>query len=125
MSVFQVLQRPPGDFDPANESGAVFIEDRFSWFAALLPPVWALVHGLWIELIIWIVGMVALYGLNFLIGDEAVFYLYLLSAFFIGYEAANIRASALSRRGCTLAGDIVAGGEDLAEMEWLKQRAGA
>lgn len=122
MSIFQVMQRPGGAIDPLIDSGAVFIEDRFSWFATLLPPLWAVAYGLWLELFIWIAAMVALSGVAYLFGDELSFWLYVLVSLFIGYEAGAIRAKAYARKGFTPAGDIVAGGQDLAEMEWLKQR---
>lgn len=120
MSLYQVLKRPQDSFDPASESGAVFIEDRFSWGAALFPPLWALFHGLWLELIVWIAAMVALVGLDMILGDVSAT-LYLLGALLLGFEAANIRAAALRRKGFHPEGDLIASGEDLAELAWLQR----
>ena len=47
------------------------VPDRFSWFAALLPPIYALVHGLWWALGGYVVAVAALVGLSQLIGDDA------------------------------------------------------
>jgi len=121
MSIYHVLYRPLAIKDPAIESGALFIEERFSWFAALLPPLWAIAHGLWIELIIWIVLMAALVALSFGIGDEAGFWLYVLGASLLGFEAATVRLRALERRGYQPMGEMVASGEDIAEMEWVRR----
>lgn len=121
MSLYQVLQRPEGVVDPLPNSGAVFIKDRFSWLAGLLPPVWAIVHGLWLELVIWIAAMIALGAASMIIGDEAVFWLNVLVAILIGLEATNIRTAALRRKGYQPLGDIIAGAEDLAEMEFIKR----
>jgi hypothetical protein len=43
MTVYAVFDRD------ANLVPAV-VPERFSWFAAFLPPVFAIVHGLWLEL---------------------------------------------------------------------------
>lgn len=122
MSLYQVLQHPLGVEVSSDESGARFIQERFSWSAALIPPLWAMVHGLWLELLIWITAMLLLVGVDRMLGEEVSFWLYVLCAIFIGFEAANIRASALRRKGFRLAGDIIAPSEDIAEMTWLKNR---
>ena len=33
-------------FDRRLDEAPATVPDRFSWFAALLPPIWALAHGL-------------------------------------------------------------------------------
>lgn len=117
MSVFQVFTHP----DPTSEAGVpVFIKEKFSWGAALLPPVWALVYGLWLEAVLWVLGVLVLRLLSFGIGEEAASWLYVLFAIFIGFEAANIRAAGLRRKGYHGEGDVVASSDDVAEMLWLK-----
>ncbi len=120
MAVYQVFISPRGARNPQAESGAVFIPDRFSWGAALLPPVWAMLHGLWLELVIWVAGMIVLGALAPVLGDTAVFWTYVLASVLIGAEAAGIRASNLRRRGYFGGGDIIAGSIDLAEMRWIR-----
>lgn len=123
MHLFQVLLRPGASSDPLSDSGATFVADNFSWFAALVPPLWAIVHGLWLELIIWIGAMVALGAVDLVMGSEASFWFYVLSAVWIGYEASAIRVSALKRKQFHLAGDLIASDEIFAEMEWMKREA--
>lgn len=125
MSVFQVFVHADTPSDP-YESRFVedqLVEDRFSWFAALLPPVWGLVHGLWLEVIFWVLGVVVLIGISFGVGDEAAFWLYVLFAVLIGFEAALMRAAGLRRRGYVPKGDIIAPSADVAEMLLFKSRA--
>ncbi|UJQ93475.1 DUF2628 domain-containing protein [Mariluticola halotolerans] len=125
MSIFHVFYRPSGIKDPAIESGALFVEERFSWFAALLPPFWAMAHGLWVELLVWLGLMVALVAVSFGLGDEAGFWLYVLGAVLLGFEAATIRMRALIRRGYQPMGDLIATDAELAEMAWVKRGVSA
>lgn len=97
------------------------IADRFSWFAALLPPVYAIVHGTWLLLAGWVVGalLVAVIGLT--LGTEAGFWTYVVFAIFIGFEATTFRRTRLGRRGWAYGGDIVAADEDLALLEAVRR----
>jgi hypothetical protein len=101
--------------------GPVAVADRFSWSAALVPPVHALVHGLWLLLIGWVVGTALIAGLSLWIGGEAGFWLYVLFATLIGFEAPAFRRVRTARRGGAYQGDYVAEGEDLALVEYLKR----
>ena len=124
MSVFQVMQKIPSGDETPDAVETCFIADRFSCGAALLTPLWAVAHGLWLELVLWVAGVIAI-GLSAeVIGGEAAFWLYVLASFLIGFEAAGVRAAALKRRGYQMAGDIIAMAEDLAELEW-QRRGGA
>lgn len=96
------------------------VPDRFSWFAALLPPVYALVHGLWWALAGYAVALVALVALSLLIGGEGVFWLYILFAALIGFEAATLRRIRLARRGYAYGGERIASAEDVAARSWLE-----
>jgi len=121
MHLFQVLLRPGASSDPLSDSGAVFVADRFSWFAALVPPLWALVYGLWVELFIWIGAMALLGVLDLVLGGEATFWFYALSAIWVGYEASTIRVAALRRKQFQSVGDLVAQNEIAAEINWIKK----
>lgn len=125
MPLYQVMQHPKGSQDPFTDSGAVFINDRFSWIAALLTPLWTLYNGLIAETIIWAVGAGALIIAGVALNNPAVWWIYPFVAALIGWEAPNILAAGLRRRGYLAAGDIVASSSDTAEMEWLKRGAGA
>jgi hypothetical protein len=87
-------------FSVYAQSGAVraLVPDRFSWFAALLPPVYAIVHGLWLALAGYVAAIVILGSLSLWLGDDTVFWLYLLLALLIGFEAPTLRRIKLARR---------------------------
>jgi hypothetical protein len=95
------------------------VPDRFSWFAALLPPVYALVHGLWLALAGYVVAVLALVVGSFWIGADAACWLYVLMAALIGFEAGTLRRLALARRGYVHGGDRIATAEDAALSGWL------
>jgi hypothetical protein len=98
------------------------VPDRFSWFAALLPPVFALAHGLWLELLAYVVLVVLLGFASRLIGDDASFWIYVVFAIWIGFEASALRRSALARKGWRYRTDLIAPADDLAQLEGFKLR---
>jgi hypothetical protein len=114
VTLYSVYERP--------SDAPTVVADRFSWSAALLPPVHALVHGLWLLLVIWVFGTVAIAGLSVLVGGEAAFWLYVLFAALIGFEAASFRRVKTAKRGGRYRTEIVAAGEDLALVDYLKQQ---
>jgi uncharacterized membrane protein len=114
VTLYSVYERP-------NDAPTA-VADRFSWLAALLPPVHALIHGLWLLLAIWVVGTVAIAGASLLIGGDAAFWLYVLFVTLIGFEATSFRRVKTARRGGLYRTEIVAAGEDLALVDYLKQQ---
>lgn len=123
MPLFQVMRRPHGTTDPHMESGAVFIRDRFSWSATLFTPIWALYEGLILEAGVWVVLTISLIALATILDNSAILLVYPCVAVLVGFEASNILAAGLRRRGFTPVGDIVAISADMAEMEWMKRGA--
>ncbi len=111
MTVYSVYAR--------RDDAPLAVADRFSWSAALLPPVHALVHGLWLMLGAWVVVTAAIAGLGFWVGGEAAFWLYALFAVLLGFEAAEFRRAG---RAESYRGEIVAAAEDLAVVEYLKRQ---
>lgn len=118
MPLFEIVTPRTGS-DPLK---TVFIGDRFSWGAALLPPVWALIYALWLEAFGWFVmtALIAVAGL--FIGGEAAVWLYMLFALWIGFAASDLRLAALERRGNVSAGTRIAEDEFLAERDWLEEK---
>lgn len=110
------------DHEPLSSEPLAVIAEKFSWFAALVTPVWALVHGVWLGLGLWIVGVVGLYFVASLVGEDAISAIYMLFAAYFGFEAPALRAASLRRRGWRYRSDIIAGAEDLALLEYVKQR---
>ena len=105
-----------------NADAPTAVPDRFSWFAALLPPVYALVHGLWLLLLGWVLalllfGAFALWG-----GDAAAFWLYVIGATLLAFEAPALRRGKLVSTGWSHRTDLIAADADLALVEYLKQQ---
>lgn len=109
-------------FERSNEIAPAVVPEKFSWLAALLPPVYALVHGLWLGLVLYVVAVVALGVAGLWIGAEAGFWLYVLLALLIGFEAPAFRRRKLVARGWTWRADVIAGAEDLAQRDWLRRQ---
>ena len=115
MTLFAIFDPKPGKADlPAA------IPEKFSFFAAVLPPVFLGVHGLWLELVGYVVGVVALGVASPLIGGDAVVWLYLLLALALGFAAPGLRRHALQWRGWTHRGDRVALSADMAQLEAIR-----
>ncbi|UJW84345.1 DUF2628 domain-containing protein [Devosia sp. SL43] len=115
MTLYAIFDPKPGRRDlPA------VVPEKFSGFAALLPPLFLLRHGLWLELVAWLVSVVALMVLSGYIGDAATFALYLLTAIWLGFAAPGLRRHALQWRGWSPRGDRVAASADLAQLEALR-----
>ncbi len=115
MPLFEVLT-PRDSTDPLE---TVLIRDRFCWSAALVPPLWALIHGLWLEAFGWFVGLVLIVVSGQFFGTEAATWLYILFALWIGFAAADLRRAALKREGYVLSGVRIARDEMTAERDWL------
>ena len=109
-------------FDRNAKGAPAVVPDRFSWFAALLPPVFAVANGLWLVLLFWIALVAGLGYASLVIGQEAAGWLYVLVAVFIGFEAQSFRRDSLLIRGYRWAGDIVASAPDIAERDFLARQ---
>lgn len=115
MTLYSVYER--------SNDAPTAVADRFSWSAALLPPVHAIVHGLWLLLVAWVGGTVAIAASSIWVGGEAAFWLYVLFAVLIGFEAASFRRVKTANGGGLYRTEIVAAGEDLALVDYLKRQA--
>ncbi|WP_186767052.1 DUF2628 domain-containing protein [Devosia ginsengisoli] len=109
-------------FDPKPGKPALpaVVPETFSWLAAILPPVFLVVHGLWLELVAWLLKVAALVVLSRFIGDGAAFLLYVVAAIWLGFAAAGLRRHALQWRGWTFRGPRIAPSADLAQLEALQ-----
>lgn len=112
-------------FDRRQNEAPQVVPDQFSWFAALLPPIYGLAHRLWLMTLLWIVLVVGIVLLGRVIGEDVGFWLYVLLAILWGFEAPGMRRRALRRRGYIYRSELIAGAADLAEVEWMKRRSGA
>lgn len=114
MTLYSVYER--------QDDAPAAVADRFSWFAAVLPPVYALANGLWLMLVGWIVLVAAIAGLGWYLGGDAAFWTYILCATLIGLEAGTLHRRALRHRGWHHTGDYLATEPDLAIVEALKRK---
>jgi hypothetical protein len=121
----RILERPVtlyAIFDPKPGKRVLpaAIPEKFSWLAALLPPVFLLVHGLWLELLGFALAVVGLVLGARIIGDQAAILLYLLGAVWLGLAASGLRRHALAWRGWTHRGERVALTAEMAQLEALQ-----
>ena len=109
-------------FDPKPGRPALpaAVPEKFSWLAALLPPVFLALHGLWLELVAFVLAFVALVLATRVVGDDATFLLYVLGAVWLGLAAPGLRRHALQWRGWSHRGERVALSAELAQLEALR-----
>jgi hypothetical protein len=116
MRTFKVFL-PDGAEPAIAAERARFVRDGFSWPAFLFGPFWLLARGLWLALIMWILGavLVALAIRSGYLGGGAGGWLYLLSFWFLGVEGRRFVAAAVERRGFVFADVVVAPNRSTAE----------
>lgn len=114
MTLYSVYERP--------DAAPVAVADRFSSFAALLPPVYALAHRLWLLLFGWIALVAAIAGLGVVAGGDAAFWSYVAAALLIGFEASTLRRVRLGRHGWRHGSEVFAASADLAAIAWLQRK---
>ncbi|MBI4922209.1 MAG: DUF2628 domain-containing protein [Devosia nanyangense] len=117
MTLYSIFEKPQGK--AATGRAPVAVAERFSWLAALLPPIFALLNGLWLLGVFWVALVLGLAYIGRVIGADAAFWLYVLVAVFMGFEAPAFRRDGLVARGFVWRGDMIAGGADLAERDFL------
>jgi hypothetical protein len=95
----------------------VFVKDGFHWWAAIVPALWLMVKGLWLEFALCVLVIVALTwgpeaaGVNDAVGST----LLLIAQILFGFEASTIESAALQRRGWRSVGSV--DGRNLADAE--------
>jgi hypothetical protein len=120
MTIYSIYEKSPAK--GGNIVAPAAIPERFSWFAMLLTPIYALAHGLWLLLLFWLVLIFALYAVGRVIGTDATFAIYCLVAVFLGFEAPAFRRDSLALRGWQYRGEVIAPREDRAQTEYLSHR---
>lgn len=120
MTLYSIFEKPQAK--AAKDRAPVAIPERFSWFAFLLTPLYALMHGLWLLVIFWIALVMGLAYAARVIGPEASFWLYVVVVLFLGFEAPALRRDWLLFRGWQWRGDVISTAEDIAQRDFLAQR---
>jgi hypothetical protein len=109
-------------FDRRLDEAPALVPDRFSWFAALLPPVYGIAHRLWLATLVWVALVAGIGILSLWLGSEAGFWLYVLLAVLGGFEGPNLRRRGLRRRGYIYRSERFASSDDLAAVDWMRRR---
>lgn len=118
MTLYAILTPKPG-----SAALPQAVAEKFSWFAALLPPVHALVHRLWDQLALFLVGLVAIVLGEAYVGADAAIWLYILLALACGLAAPGAQRRAWRRRGFLPAGHRFAIDTDAARLAAMEGRA--
>ncbi len=129
MTVYSVYEprTEAADF-VARADRIAFVKEGFSWVAFLVPALWLIFYRMWLELIVFLVGFAALEW-TFGTSDpgKTLFGWVSLGLFILfAFEANDLRAASLERRGYRLVG--VASGRDRGQAElsffrtWLPEQ---
>ena len=122
MPTYTVHQPPRREGRPVpGPERFVFVRDGFHVWAFLLPPLWMLLHRLWLVLLGYAVVIVAVTVAFAVAGipQWADALASLLFGILIGLEAATLRRWTLTRRKWTQLGYVVAEDEELAERRFF------
>lgn len=96
------------------------VPEKFDWLAAILPPIFFMRHALWLELVGFLVFAGVLVFAAGWLGPEAVKWIYLLSAIWLGLSASALRRAALKRAGWRHRAELIAASPDTARLVWLR-----
>jgi hypothetical protein len=122
MTVFTVHQPLPRKTeDVAPPERFAFVRDGFYFWAFLLGPLWMFWNGLWMVLVIYLVGTAAIQAALWALGVSAAVKLAvaLLIAILVGCEAGSLRRWSLRRRW-TNVGLVVAPSQETAERRFFE-----
>lgn len=117
MIVYTIHEPPNPPVDRLDRAAEfTFVRDGFSLLAALLGPVWMLVHGLWLVLFGYLVVATAI-GAIAIAGVGAGWAMVLVVALnvIVGFEWSSLRRWTLERRGWRSVGTVT--GRNAAECE--------
>ncbi len=132
MTVYSVYEPPVQEPDIAERADRLaFVKEGFAWPAFFVSVLWLIYHRMWLEFIVLAVVLVVLplaFGTTSE-GQTLAGWASLAVAVLFAFEANDLRAASLERRGYRLAG--VVSGRDRTEAEraffttWLPQQARA
>ncbi|MDX2157319.1 MAG: DUF2628 domain-containing protein [Hyphomicrobiaceae bacterium] len=109
MRTFTVHERPGAHADRMERAEAlVFVEEGFSWTAALLTPFWMLANGLWLALLAYLGVAALLQGIVWATGmsQEPASWLVLALHVLVGFEADAIKRWTLKRNGYAMIASV-------------------
>ena len=118
MRVYTIHEKPDPPADRTDRAEALrFVREGFSWTAALFAPLWMLLKGLWLALVLYIAVVVLLtVGMKAAgISSEMSTVVMLALNVLVGFEADTIERWTLARRGWQTVATI--SGRDAVECE--------
>ncbi len=125
MPAFAVLE-PPGHADTAigEVDRFIFLQEKFGFSAFLFGPLWMIWQRLWLELLVYLLSLVAIgSGLYVLgIGWPAMILIFVLLQLLLGLEAMTLVRGMRIRRGWRDCGIVIADDLDLAERRFFGDR---
>jgi hypothetical protein len=122
MTVFTVHQPAPRKTeDTAPPERFAFVRDGFYFSAFLFGPLWMLWNGLWLVLIIYLVGTAALQAALWALGVSGAvkFAVAVLIAILVGCEAGSLKRWSLRRRWSNV-GLVVGRSQEAAERRFFE-----
>jgi hypothetical protein len=126
MPAFAVLE-PPGQADTAigQTDRFIFLHEKFSLSAFLFGPLWMIWRRLWLELLVYLAGLVAIGSGLYLLdvgGPATAILIYGLIQLLLGLEAATLVREMRVRYGWRDCGVVIADDLDLAERRFFGER---
>lgn len=121
MRFFTIHERPA---QSGGDPEVLAIASGFRWWAAILPPLWLLVHRLWLGLLLYVAFSVVL-GIALELGniaEPAATAIGIAVSFLIGVSAADYRRWTLQRRGWRFGGVLRAANAAEAEEIYIRNR---
>jgi len=132
VTAFTVHEPPqPGDTTLERAESLVFVEDAFSWRAALFGQLYFIFRGEWFGLAVYIAAALVLSGVLYLVGADARWLIWMLIFLNIvaGFEANQLKRWALTRAGWREIATVSGRGQEEAERRffeaWLPTASGA
>jgi uncharacterized protein DUF2628 len=107
--VIYTVHTPPNVSSDRLESAEqlVFVKDGFSWWAALVPPVWLLSKRMWLEFAIYLAATALIvWAFTSAGAADAGNAILLIAQIVFGFEAGALYGAALERRGWRRVGTV-------------------
>ncbi|PVB61979.1 DUF2628 domain-containing protein [Labrenzia sp. 011] len=127
MSTYIVMAPPEYENlagDPRQSDRLAFVPDGFSFLAFLFPPVWLLVHRMWLILLGYLAVTLLIEVLAQTVGAAAMGLAALIVSILFALEAQALRRWSLERKGWRVVGLVEGDGKAEAELRFL-HKAGA
>jgi hypothetical protein len=123
VSAFTVHEPPESGGTPFERAESLaFVEDGFSWLAALFAPIYLIVRGEWLALAAYTVAALVLMSILSLVGasDNWIGWMFLLLNIVTGFELSAFKRWSLSRAGWREIATVSGRGREEAERRFFE-----